>query len=53
MGWVVNANVRPLYPVPIVKETEWAPGPVRTGVEDIAHTEIRSPDRASRSELLY
>jgi hypothetical protein len=32
-------------PVPIVQEAGWAPGPVRTGAENLAPTEIRSPDR--------
>jgi hypothetical protein len=46
-----------LYPgkdlVPTVKETGWAPGPVRTGVENLAPTGIRSPDRPGRSQSLY
>jgi hypothetical protein len=40
-------------PVPIVQETVWAPGPVWTGVEYLAHTGIRSPDRSARSESPY
>ena len=40
-------------PVPIVQEAEWAPGPVWTGVEFLALTGIRSPDRPARSESLY
>ena len=32
-------------PVPTVKEAGWAPGPVWTGAENLASTEIRSPDR--------
>jgi hypothetical protein len=40
-------------PVPIVQEAEWAPGPVRTGAENLASTGIRSPDRPARSESLY
>jgi hypothetical protein len=40
-------------PVPIVQETGWVPGPVWTGVKYLAHTGIRAPDRADRSELLY
>jgi len=32
-------------PVPIVQEAGWAPGPVRTGAENLAPTGIRSPDR--------
>ena len=40
-------------PVPIVQEAWWAPGSVWTGVENLASTGIRSPDRPSRSEPLY
>ena len=36
-------------PVPIVQEAGWAPGPVWTGVENLAPTGIRSPDRPARS----
>jgi hypothetical protein len=32
-------------PVPIVQEAAWVPGPVWTGVENLAPTGIRSPDR--------
>ena len=38
-------------PVPIVQETGWAPGPVWTGAENIAHTGIRYPDRPARSSV--
>jgi len=31
----------------------WAPGPVWTCAENLAPTEIRSPDRPARSESLY
>jgi hypothetical protein len=41
------------YPVPIVQEAGWAPGPVWAGVENLAPTGIRSPDRPTRSESLY
>ena len=49
---------RPLFtpgkdPVPIVQKTGWAPGPVWTGVENLASTEVRSPDRPARSQSLY
>jgi len=44
---------RPKYPVPIVQEAWWNPGPAWTGEENLAHTEIRSPDRPTRSQLLY
>ena len=40
-------------PIPTVHEAGWAPGPVWTGAEDLAHTGIRSPDRPARSESLY
>ena len=40
-------------PVPIVQEAGWAPGPVWTGAEKLAPTEIRSPDRPASSESLY
>ena len=40
-------------PVSIVQEVGWAPGPVWTGAENLAPTEIRSPDRPARSQLLY
>ena len=37
-------------PVPIVvKEAAWSPGPVLTGADNLSPTEIRSPDRLSRS----
>ena len=47
MGWVVNATPRPLYPrerdpVRNVQEAGWAPGPLWTGAENHAPTEIRS-----------
>jgi hypothetical protein len=40
-------------PVPIVQEAGWAPGPVWTGAENLAHTGIRSPDRPARTQSLY
>ena len=40
-------------PVSIVQETGWAPGPVWTGVENLAPTGIRSPDHPAHSESLY
>jgi hypothetical protein len=40
-------------PVPIVQEAVWAPGPVWTGAENLAHTGIRSPYRPARSHSLY
>jgi hypothetical protein len=58
MGCVVNATPRPLYPrkrdlVPMVHGTWWAPGPVWTGVKNVAPTGIQSPDRPARSMSLY
>jgi len=57
-GWVVSVTSRPLFtpgkdPVPIVQEAGWAPGPVWTGVENLALTWIRSPHRPARSQSLY
>jgi hypothetical protein len=40
-------------PVPIVQEAGSAPAPVWTGVENLAPTGIRSPNRPARSESLY
>ena len=39
-------------PEPIIWEAGWETGPVWTGAENLATTEIRSPDRPARSELL-
>ena len=52
MGWVVNATPQPLYPrerdpVPIVQEAGWVPGPVWTGMENLA------PDPLACSKSLY
>jgi len=58
LDWgVVNATPRPLFtprkdPVTIVQEAGWAPRSVRSGVENLALTEIRSPDRPTRSQSL-
>ena len=57
-GLGVSVTPRPLStpgkdPVPIVQETGWAPGPVWTGAENLAPTEIRSLDRPARSQSLY
>ena len=53
----VNAKLRSLYPgkdqVLIVYEGGGAPGTVRTGVDNIAPTEIRSTDHPARSKSLY
>ena len=40
-------------PVPILQEAGWAPGPVWTGAENLAHTWIRPLDRPARSQSLY
>jgi hypothetical protein len=58
MGWMVKDTPRQLCPretdpVPIVQEDGWPPGPVRTGAENLAPTEIRSPGRPARSESLF
>jgi hypothetical protein len=58
MGWVGNATPRSLYPrerypVPIVQEAGWAPGPFWTYAENFARTGIRFPSRPVRSEWLY
>jgi hypothetical protein len=39
--------------VPILQEPEWASGPVWTGVENVASSGIRSPDRPARRQSLY
>jgi hypothetical protein len=57
-GWGVSIAPRPLFtpgkdPVPILQEAVWAPGPVWTGVDNLAPTGIRSPDRPTRSQSLY
>ena len=58
MGSVVSTTLRPLYPrerdrVTIVQEGGWTTGPVWTGAEDVALTEVRFPDRPAHSESLY
>jgi len=41
-------------PVPIVlQEAGWAPGPVWTGVKNLALTGIQCPDRPTHSQSLY
>ena len=52
-GCGVSVMPRPLFtprkdPVSIVQEAGWAPGPVWTGVENLASAKIRSPDRPAR-----
>jgi len=41
------------YQVPIVQESGWVPGPVRTGAENFAPTGMRSPDLPARTKSLY
>jgi hypothetical protein len=56
MGWLTPRPGRfnpGKDPVPIVQAAGLAPGPVWTGVVNLPHTVIRSPDRPARSELLY
>ena len=48
-GWGISVTPRPLFtpgkdPVLIVQEAGWAPGPVWIGAENLAPTEIRSPE---------
>ena len=45
-------NLPRKYPVPIVQEAGWAPGPVWTDGKPRT-TGIRSPDRPTRSQSLY
>ena len=56
-GWVVSSTLWPLftpgkYPVPIVQEAGWAPGPVWTDGKSL-HTGIRSPEGPAHSQSLY
>jgi len=58
MGLVINTTFRPFYPrerdpVPITQEARQAPGPVWTGVENLALTGVRSPDGPDCSQSLY
>ena len=40
-------------PAPDVQQAVWAPGPIWTGAENLAATEIQSPDRPACNESLY
>jgi hypothetical protein len=40
------------YPVPVVQEAGWDPGPVWTCAKNLAPTGIRSPDRPVRSQSI-
>ena len=56
-GWVVSSTPRPhftpgKYPVPILQEGGWAPGPVWTGGKFRPHRDS-IPDRPVRSQSLY
>jgi hypothetical protein len=47
-GWEFSVTPRPLFtsgedPVPVVQKAGWAPGPVWTGVENLALTGIPGP----------
>ena len=58
MGWMVNATPLPLYPrkgpgTHCIGELGGSQGPVWTGAENIAPTEIRSLYRPACSESLY
>ena len=46
------ALYRGKYPIPIVQEARWAPGPVWTGGKSRPHRDS-IPDRPSRSQSLY
>jgi hypothetical protein len=48
-----TAVLREKDPVPIVQEAERSPGPVWTGVENLASTGIQSADCPARSESQY
>ena len=52
MEWVVNVMSRPISPEkdPV---SGWVSELVWTGVENLAPTRFRSPDRPARSESLY
>ena len=52
LGWVVSSTPRPLYPLER-DQAWWARGPVWTGAEDVALTEIRSQGRPARNGSLY
>jgi len=57
LGRVVNATHRPLWrrgrdPVPILRQTRWAPQPVWTGAENLDPTGNRSPDSPDRKESI-
>jgi len=56
-GCVVSSTARPhftpgKYPVPILREAGWAPGPVWTGGKSRPHRDL-IPDRPARSQSPY
>jgi len=56
-GWVVSSTPWPhftsgKYPVPILQETGWVPGPVWTGGKSRPHQDS-IPDRPARSQSIY
>jgi len=58
MVWMTIATSRLIYPrenypISIVYEAEWEPGPVSTDVEYLVSFAIRSQDSPARSESLY
>ena len=58
MVWVVNATPRPVYnrerdPVHILKESEWASGPLSMGPENLTSTGFRTAERSALRESLY
>jgi hypothetical protein len=58
MGWIIHATFRPLYPetksrYPLCRRLGGQPGTIWTGVEKIARTGIRWPDRSACSGSLH
>jgi hypothetical protein len=41
------------YTVPKIQEAGWVPGPAWAGMENLAPSRIRTPDRPARNVLLY
>jgi len=56
-GFVWTFTPLPIYPhqdsAPIIRKVGWPPGPAWTGVENLAPTGIRSPDRPTLSDSLF
>jgi len=57
MGWVVRRGPEGLHPgmtrYSLCRKAGWAPGPVWTGAENLALTEIRSLDSLASNQWLY